>query len=636
MPRRIPGAQSAFTCKFINNDYRSFAQINNQDKKTFICFLSLTKDQQDKRKSRKGESFGQCLRMGYDLLYTHCFAFASSGNSKGIVDQVVVTKAQVSLCPKGDKVKFNFLGQIHVPHFSVNRKADRAFNKTNFKVLLNQNFYNTTCNNNCKNLLRNECRDSFDTVESWHQTLKAFDNKIKSNTYISNDPELTKEANKLILNYFYLVSKLMQNNKKETLISRVLTLNTSIKIERLQCLFIESTAARYYSVEKVSKSSNRFTPGVDKITFLKLNNEYFQYKKKQLKGTRYNMSGKNARVKKDVPKKAILTDEIKNNIKQRVNKHNNELKLALFKKCDTKTYRENYKGDSVNRIWVPKPQSVESQPLGIPTLRDRVLQTILHTATHPIIKYQSNYFNRPASSPIALLTRHLKQLEIQKNLPVKTLKSIYAKFKGRRSRKKMLQIIPKAKKRRRKYLYQHCKYGPILPVKDQKTLNFSFKFFSNYHLINGNIFKYFDNINNNAALKIYPICNKYRYFIKAWLNASIYKSACSDSVFLIRQLPKDGIFQGSIIGSAITNCILNELNKSIENVFRKKKSKYLHSLEKLKVIEKYSDKKLSKNRILIDFLFLHSPDDILILSKSTPEVFETVLKILKKELKKKN
>ena len=40
-------------------------------------------------------------------------------------------------------------------------------------------------------------------------------NKIKPDTFISKDPELTRETNKLILSYFYLVSKLMRNNKKK-------------------------------------------------------------------------------------------------------------------------------------------------------------------------------------------------------------------------------------------------------------------------------------------------------------------------------------------------------------------------------------------------------------------------------------
>ena len=61
----------------------------------------------------------------------------------------------------------------------------------------------------------------------------------------------------------------MRNNKKEILINRILALNIPAEIKRLQCLFIESSAARYFSVQKVSKFSGRFTPGVDGIAFLR-------------------------------------------------------------------------------------------------------------------------------------------------------------------------------------------------------------------------------------------------------------------------------------------------------------------------------------------------------------------------------
>ena len=106
MPRRVPGAQLAFTYKLIKNDSRDLAQINNRDKKVFISFLFLIKHQWDKRESRKNDSFGQCLKICYDLPYIHCFAFSISGSREGIVDQTVLTKAQVSLCPKETLVKF--------------------------------------------------------------------------------------------------------------------------------------------------------------------------------------------------------------------------------------------------------------------------------------------------------------------------------------------------------------------------------------------------------------------------------------------------------------------------------------------------------------------------------------------------
>ena len=93
-------------------------------------------------------------------------------------------------------------------------------------------------------MLKDECRDNFKTVESWHQAPKASCRKSKPDAFVSKDPELTKKANKLILSYFYLVSKFMRNNKKEILINWILALNIFIEIKWLQCLFTESAAAR--------------------------------------------------------------------------------------------------------------------------------------------------------------------------------------------------------------------------------------------------------------------------------------------------------------------------------------------------------------------------------------------------------
>jgi RNA-directed DNA polymerase len=48
--------------------------------------------------------------------------------------------------------------------------------------------------------------------------------------------------------------------------------------------------------------------------------------------------------------------------------------------------RNEYKPSAVKRVWIPKPGSKESRPLGIPTVRDRVVQAALRHVLEPIFE----------------------------------------------------------------------------------------------------------------------------------------------------------------------------------------------------------------------------------------------------------
>lgn len=60
-----------------------------------------------------------------------------------------------------------------------------------------------------------------------------------------------------------------------------------------------------------------------------------------------------------------------------------------------------YQPDAVKRVWIPKPGSTEQRPLGIPTVRDRVVQAALRLVLEPIFEHDfcaHSYGFRPGRS----------------------------------------------------------------------------------------------------------------------------------------------------------------------------------------------------------------------------------------------
>jgi len=47
---------------------------------------------------------------------------------------------------------------------------------------------------------------------------------------------------------------------------------------------------------------------------------------------------------------------------------------------------QKYRPQAIKRVWIPKPGSREKRPLGIPTIRDRVIQTALRNVLEPIFE----------------------------------------------------------------------------------------------------------------------------------------------------------------------------------------------------------------------------------------------------------
>ena len=75
----------------------------------------------------------------------------------------------------------------------------------------------------------------------------------------------------------------------------------------------------------------------------------------------------------------------------------------------TRSLKEgSYQPQAIKRVWIPKPGSKEKRPLGIPTVRDRVVQTALRNVLEPIFEKdfaEQSYGFRPNRGCKAALRR---------------------------------------------------------------------------------------------------------------------------------------------------------------------------------------------------------------------------------------
>lgn len=271
---------------------------------------------------------------------------------------------------------------------------------------------------------------------------------------------------KLLMDYNY-VQSLQVLKVLPDLKTRIIQQNLPYNIEKLQCIFMESFSISVLAVYEVSKSPGAKTSGVDGKCFSTMSIKRECFLNEQLVGTKYQKSGKSFKIKKDLPRKALITDEVAKQLKLGLQEEILKFRFQLLQQCNIKAIRKSYRGNTVRRIWIPKKNLGDSRLLGIPTIRDRILQQIVAWGILPISESQADALSfgfrpkRSAVQAIAYVYRKLSKSRITRKrnrfTPKKVGKEFYDLFNGKKAKFKSSKtyVGNKLGKRRRVFNYDY-------------------------------------------------------------------------------------------------------------------------------------------------------------------------------------
>lgn len=185
-----------------------------------------------------------------------------------------------------------------------------------------------------------------------------------------------------------------------------------------------------------------------------------------------------------------------------------------------------YKASPTRQVLIPKGKRGGVRSLGIPTISDRIVQTLFVQVLEPIIDPHADVYS-------------------------------YGYRKGRSAHQAIGELS--------KILHVH-------PYLRRRSENVRRYFSHSKFILQIDIEGFFDNVNHKFLLENYPMPTKYKKILQSWLEApTCYQNKESEQLV--------GFPQGSIIGPSLANYTLNGLELIIKpsqkTAFDKEKSNFL-------------------------------------------------------------
>lgn len=167
----------------------------------------------------------------------------------------------------------------------------------------------------------------------------------------------------------------------------------------------------------------------------------------------------------------------------------------------------DYKSSEIRKMFIPKGKRTELKPFGIPTIQDRIVQTMFVQIIEPVIDPYADVYS-------------------------------FGYRKGRNAHQAIGELS--------KILHTH----PYLRRKSEVRRYFS----HTKYILQIDIKGFYDDVNHEFLLENYPIPKKYKGILDGWLSTNVHYQNQVNQVIT-------GFPQGSVIGPSLANFTLNGLEE---------------------------------------------------------------------------